>query len=211
MDARPEPIRVILIDDRKTIHEEIGALFSVWEDIELVAQGYNGEEAINLCEQHQPDLILMDIAMPVMNGVVATRAITSRFPGVKVIAMSGIDDSAVVQNMIKAGAIGYMLKEAHPEELASTIRTVISGRSVFSTNLIKPLFNDLRPQQDFGLTIREQQVLALMAQGQTNAQIAFELGISQPTVRFHLNNILEKLEVETRSEALVLAAHKGLI
>lgn len=211
MATLQKTIRVILVDDNEIIHKEISALFATWDHITLIAQGRNGEEAIELCEKHQPDIVLMDISMPLMNGVVATRAIISRQPYIKIIAMSGIDDTNIVHNMIQAGAAGYVLKESNPDELASTIRAVYDGKAVFSSKIMKPLLTAQNQRQDYGLTQRELQVLSLLAQGQTNAQIAHELGISQPTVRFHLNNVLEKLHVETRSEALVLAARQGII
>jgi DNA-binding NarL/FixJ family response regulator len=149
--------------------------------------------------------------MPVMNGILATRTILSSQPSIKIIAMTGLADTDVVQSMLRAGAVGYVLKESEPHELESIIRMVFSGTSVFSAGVMGKLLNPKGSAPDYGLSPREQQVLALIAGGQTNAQIALALGISQPTVRFHFNNILEKLGVETRSEALVLAGRLGLV
>lgn len=210
MTLQPE-IRLILVDDQESIHQQVQALITAWADITLVARGYNGEEAIQLCDEHTPDVLLMDISMPVMNGIIAARSINARQPLIKIVAMSGMDDRDVVKKMIQAGASGYVLKEAHPDELESTIRAIYSGKSVLSADLLKPLIETNHNEQDFGLSPRELQVLSLIAAGQTNAQIAHELGISQPTVRFHFNNILERMDVATRSEALVLAARNGLI
>lgn len=210
MDADSK-IKVLLVDDHQIIQVEIGALLATLDGIELVAQGYDGREAIRLCDEYMPDVVLMDVSMPVMNGIIATRTITARHPTIKVIAMTGLDDSGIVQNMIQAGAVGYLLKESPPEDLASIIRAVHGGGSVFSPSVVSPLLNPSSPKHQVDLTARELQVLSLLAMGQTNGQIALKLGISQPTVRFHLNNILEKLGVETRSEALVLAARLGLV
>ncbi|NWG17315.1 MAG: response regulator transcription factor [Chloroflexi bacterium] len=132
-------IRVILVDDHHTIHLEIGALLRTFEDVELVAQGGNGKEAVLLCDQHQPDIVLMDISMPVMNGIEATRLILERHPQIRVIAMTGLDDAGTVQRMIAAGAAGYLLKEAPPAELASIIHAVYGGNAVFSADVMKPL------------------------------------------------------------------------
>ncbi len=215
MNKHRPKIRVVLVDDNETIHQEVGELLRSFDDVEFIGAGHNGSEAVEICNQLKPDIVLMDISMPVMNGIAATRIISAHHPAIKIIAMSGIDDTGIVEKMIAAGAVGYVLKEAHPEELASTIRTVHSGKSVFSTHFVKPLLDTQQAARvtysDYGLTEREQQVLTLLAQGQTNAQIALQLSISQPTVRFHFNNILEKFHVETRSEALVIAAHNGLI
>lgn len=208
-------IKVALVDDNQTVHQEIGPLLRSFPGIQLVASGYNGHEAIQICEEHQPEIVLMDVSMPIMNGIMATQLIMVNHPAIKIIAMSGIDDTAIVEKMIAAGAAGYVLKEAHPNELESTIRAVHSGKAVFSSNVVKPLLENQQSGKsltvDFGLTDRELQVLTLLGQGQTNVQIAHHLSISQPTVRFHLNNILEKLNVQTRSEALVIATRNGLI
>ncbi len=137
MSTNRNKIRVILVDDHHTIHLEIGALLKSLDDIELVAQGRTGEEAIRLYDQYRPDIVLMDVVMPVLNGVEATKAIVSRHPAAKIIAMTGFSDTSTVQEMLGAGAVGYVLKEAHPEELASVIRAVQSGKAVFSTEVVK--------------------------------------------------------------------------
>lgn len=208
-------IRVILIDDEQTIHLEIGDLLKIMDDIELVASGYDGAEAITLCAQHQPDVVLMDVSMLGMNGIEATRVITSRYPQTRILALTGLDDTRTVQAMLAAGASGYILKEAHPEELASTIRTIHDGKSVFSTEVVKPLFSQApattRQVQDFGLTRREMEILSAMAAGLNNTEVAEKLYISTATVRFHLRNIIEKLGAENRSEALVIAVRYNLI
>jgi two-component system, NarL family, response regulator LiaR len=205
-------IRVILVDDKDTIHQEIGALLSSFDDIELVAHGCTGEEAIALCDQFQPDIVLMDIVMPGLNGIDATEAIIIHHPDTKIIAMTGLNDARAVQEMITAGAVGYVLKETHPEELASILRTVYSGKSVFSKEAVK---NVLAPKPtvysrpDYGLTRREAEILRYLIDGMSNSEIATALTISQATVKFHISNILRKLGVGTRSAAVALATKQG--
>lgn len=215
MNTQENTIQVILVDDHETIHIEVGDLLSALDGIDLIAHGYNGSEAVQLCNKHKPDLVLMDFSMPVMNGIEATRAIVSKYPHIKVIALSGVEDSKVVQEMIGAGASGYILKNAHPEDLASTLRAVHGGQSVFSTDIVKPLLGQSSPPtkspRDYGLTRREMDVLRELGQGLTNKEVANELHISTATVRFHITNIIEKLGAENRTQALMIAAHNQLI
>lgn len=212
MSTNRNKIRVILVDDNSTIHFEIGALLMALDDIDLVAQGYTGEEAVKLCDQHQPDIVLMDIAMPVMNGVDATKIIISRHPKTNIIAMTGSSDASTVQEMITAGAMSYVLKETHPEELASVIRAAHSGKAVFSTEVVKNALNPTaHSPHDYGLTPREIEILGSMVEGRTNPEIAELLMISQATVKFHVSNIFRKLDVKTRSAAIILASKQGLV
>jgi DNA-binding NarL/FixJ family response regulator len=157
----------------------------------------------------------MDISMPIMNGIEATRRILSHRPETRVIALTGADDLKTVQQMIAAGAVGYILKDAHPEEITGIIQSVHNGKSVFSTDAIKPLL-DLTPPaadspDDYGLTRREMQVLQAMGEGLNNGEVAEKLNITTPTVRFHITNIIEKLDAANRTEALIIAARRKLI
>lgn len=218
LDDQQKKIRLILVDDHPTIHEEIGALLQTLEDIELVGQAYNGEEAVRLCASHNPEIVLMDVSMPVMNGLAATKAIHARDASIRVIALSGIDDAQTVQQLIAAGAVGYILKEAHPSEIVNTIRAVHRGTAVFSMNVLKrrldrsEVGSDRSPSaREYALTRREIEVLVAMSRGLNNSQVAAHHNISTSTVRFHLTNIIEKLEAANRSEALVIAARNHLI
>lgn len=209
-------IRIILIDDHDTIHDEIGGLLKTLDEIQLVAQGRNGQEAITLCDQYETDIVLMDISMPVMNGIDATRVIMSRHPEIKVVALSGLRDAQTIQKMIAAGASGYLLKNAHPEELKSTLQAIYGGQFVFSADVIKPLLNQktltpVKSPRDYGLTRREMQILRAMGDGLNNNEVANRLYISTSTVRFHVTNIIKKLGAENRLEALVIAARDHLI
>lgn len=211
----PTTIRVVVIDDQETIHIEIRTLLSALRNIELVAHGYNGEEAVALCGTHHPDVVLMDISMPVMDGISATRIIRAHYPHIRVLALSGSADRGMVHKMIDAGASGYILKEAYPEEIDSTIRTVYSGKSVFSGKVLPPLLDgnatSTYKPEDFALTPREMEVLRAMGAGLKNIEVAQQLYITTATVRFHLANIIQKLGAENRTEALVIAARYGLI
>lgn len=215
MAQEKHTIRVVLIDDNKSIHTEIGGLLRVLDGIRLVAEGYDGQEAIALCQQHRPDVVLMDVAMPVMDGITATRQIKRCCPETRIIALSGIDDTRTVQEMLIAGASGYVLKDAHPEEIESTIHAVYSGQSVISAALVRPLITpalvERQGPESFGLTRREMEVLRAMSDGLNNGEVADKLYISTATVRFHLTNIIEKLGAENRTEALIIAARHGLI
>ncbi|MEO8394465.1 MAG: response regulator transcription factor [Chloroflexota bacterium] len=208
-------IRVILVDDHSTIHREIGALLTTLEGIELVGQGRTGAEAVTLCDEHQPDIVLMDIVMPVLNGIDATKVIMAQRPQTKIIAMSGFDDRESVQAMLAAGAAGYILKTARPEDLANTIRAVYDGNSVLTWEVMQTLLAPpvvvAQPTQDFGLTRRELEILRSMVDGKTNPEIAHLLTVSPSTVKFHTSNILHKLGVETRSAAVALATKQNLV
>ena len=212
MSRSSSKIRVVLVDDHSTIHLEIGALLKSFDDLELVGQGRTGLEAVRLSDEYQPDIILMDMVMPVMNGIDATRLILERHPQIKIIAMSGFDDRDTVQAMLDAGAVGYILKTAHPEDLVNSLRAVYDGQSVLSREVMKTILSRPEsPARDYGLTRRELEILRLMVEGKTNPEIASALTISASTVKFHTSNIFQKLGVESRAAAIVLAAKQNLV
>lgn len=204
-------IRVVLIDDHFQIHNIISALLKQTPEIKLVGQGANGEDALQLCELYQPDLVLMDVVMPVMDGIEATKLLQERFPSVKVLVLSSFQDHASVYTMLQNGAVGYLTKSALSEDLVGTIRTAFQGKMVFSREIVEQLVSPPQPGENFHLTDRELEVLVLLAEGLTNQQSALKLTISQSTLKFHMTNIYKKLGVQTRSEALVLAAKNNLI
>lgn len=207
------PIRIILIDDHSRVHQAIAEMLDFIDDIVLVGQGSNGQEAVSLVAEHRPDLVLMDVIMPVMGGPDATRAIQQSFPGTKVLALSSFQDIDSVRAMLDAGAIGYVLKDGAVDDLADTIRTAHQGKAIFSAEVAQALLqpNDDAPRQTYDLTERELEVLHCLADGLTHGQIADKLVISQSTVRYHSNNILAKMGVQTRSEAVALAVRSGLV
>lgn len=213
--SQTEPIRVVLIDDHPHIHEAVSIVLSGIEDIKLVGQGGTGEEALQLSETLKPDIILMDVVMPGMGGVGATQAIRQWHPQVRILVLSSFQDDETVRAMLRSGADGYILKGSLAHDLADTIRTTCWGKAVFSSEVTQALVGSARPaaapQENFHLTERELEVLILMAQGMNNGEIAAALFISQSTVKFHLNNILLKMKVKTRAEAIVLAAKNNLV
>jgi two-component system, NarL family, response regulator LiaR len=205
-------IRVILVDDHARVHQLVTTALSKSEDITLIAQGATGEEAIQLAEKYQPDLMLMDVVMPVMSGVEATKVIHERFPNVKIMVLSSFQDDESVHAMLQNGATGYILKNAISSDLVNMIRTAHTGVAVFSSEVAQVLIHvNKGVVNNFGLTEREIEVLKLMAMGLNNAEIAQKLVISQSTVKFHINNLIQKMGVETRAEAIVIAAKNNLI
>lgn len=207
------PIRVVLIDDHRHVHQAVTILLETAVDIELVGQGSNGREAITLCQQLQPDLILMDVVMPIMDGVQATRAIREQFPAIKILVLSSFQDHESVHAMMVSGAVGYVTKNALTYELVNTIRTTYRGHVVLSPEAAAQLLHQPPPDTAprFHLTDRELEVLVLMAEGLTMGEIAARLVVSQSTVKFHISNIQTKLGVNTRSEALIVAAKNNLV
>jgi NarL family two-component system response regulator LiaR len=205
------PIRVILIDDHRRVHEAASAILATVADIELVAQGSNGVEAIELCQEHRPDLVLMDVMMPVMDGVAATQAIRQQFPDIRILVLSSFQDHESVHTMLRSGASGYIVKGELTSDLITTIRATHQGQVVLSSQIAGQLWEPTVPRHHFNLTERELEVLGYMAEGLSLEEVARQLTVSRSTVKFHINNIVLKMGVSTRSEALVLAAKNNLI
>jgi NarL family two-component system response regulator LiaR len=210
---RSDAIRVLLIDDNPYFHDAVSTIFSTVDDVLLVGQGSDGGEALRLCEELKPDLVLMDVVMPVMGGIEATELIHQKLPDIKILVLSSVHDDDSVREMLLRGAAGYVLKGSLASDLLSTIRAVHSGKAVFSSEVASALLRTSRDatSPDFGFTRRELGVLRLMAEGLSHKEIAARLIISQSTVKFHIVNILKKMSVETRAEAIALAAKYGLI
>jgi len=206
-------IRIILADDHRRVHQVITEMISYFDDIEILAHASNGAEAVKLCTEYQPDLVLMDILMPGMDGIEATRHILAAQPHTRIIALSSFKDDDTIRTILEAGAVGFILKDAPVEDLANVIRTAYDGQSIISPEIMSKLLKSptQTPADDISLTARELEVLRLFADGRNNPEIGASLNISVSTVKFHINNILEKFEVETRAEALVLAAKHGLV
>ena len=211
-----ETIRLLIVEDHALFREGLRALFSTVEDIELVGEATSGQEAVDLAEEVQSDVILMDIDIPGTNGVQATRAILRKTPSVGVVMVTMLEDDASVFSAMRAGARGYVLKGAQPKELVETIRAVASGQTLFRPAIASRMmrfFNEYGerfeaslPEDSFPeLTPRELEVLELIAEGHKNSQIAEKLVISDKTVRNHITNIFSKLQVADRSQAIIKA------
>jgi len=206
-------IAVMIVDDHTVVRHGIRYSLLAFDDIELVGEAENGDEALRLCSEVQPDVILMDMLMPGMNGVATTRAILERHPHIRVIALTSFQEGSLVEQALQAGAISYMLKDAAIDELADAIRSACSGQSTLAPAAAQALAQETirSPELDFDLTDRQLEVLALIVEGLSNAQIAERLTISLPTARFHVSTILSKLDATNRAEAAALAVKHRLI
>lgn len=212
-----EPIRVFIADDHTLFRDGLRALFSSIEDVELVGEAADGEETVSGVAEIQPDVVLMDIKMPEMNGIEATRRIVSTSPHVGVIVVTMLEDDDSVFAAMRAGARGYVLKGADQEQMLRTIRAVAAGEALFGSDIAERLmnfFSNLKPSAAMEvfpeLTEREREVLELIAQGQNNPEIARNLVISPKTVRNHVSNIFNKLQVADRAQAIIRAREAGL-
>lgn len=209
-----DKIRVVLVDDHSKIHLAMAKLLSTVDDINLVAHASNGKEAIQLVRRHEPDVVLMDVVMPGLSGIVATREILKFAPHIKILALSGFTDNQAIRDMLEAGAIGYVQKTSSSHDLSNTIRTAYEGKSVLSAKVMQTLLNDpqeKQPEIDYGFTRREFEVLRYMTEGKTNPDIAEEMTVSVSTIKFHVRNILQKMSVQTRTEAVRQALDNNLI
>jgi two-component system, NarL family, response regulator LiaR len=208
-----KPIRIILVDDHRVVHQALAEMISFVSDFELVAQGSNGQEAIHLCNEFSPDVVLMDIVMPGIDGIEATRRILTDNPSIKILGLSSFQDDVSVNSMLKSGAVGYVLKNASVDELENIIRTVNEGNAVIDQNLLrKIIYPDIRSEQvTANLTSRELEILKMISGGMSYNQVADCLTITLSTVKFHVRNILLKLNADTRNEAILIAAKSGII
>ena len=208
----PKRIRVIIVDDHAVVRGGLRLFLLAFEDLELVGEAGSGEQALRLCEQAQPDVVLMDLAMPGMNGVQATQKIRKDHPQIQVIALTSFDEENLVQGALEAGAISYLLKNVSASELAAAVRAAHAGRPTLAPEATRALSESTRPSRlGYDLTDREREVLAVMVDGMSNAEIAKSLAISQSTVKFHVSSILAKLGVSSRSEAVSLALQNHLV
>jgi NarL family two-component system response regulator LiaR len=208
-----QPIRVMLVDDHTMVRWGLATFLMVFNDFKLVGEAENGRTAIQLCAEVLPDVVLMDMAMPDMDGVTATRLIHQQFPQVRVIALTSFKEGRLIRDALEAGAIGYMLKDASADELAQAIRAAHAGRATLSPEATQALVHAASqpPAPGFDLTERERVVLALMVEGLNNTQIAGRLTVGLSTVKSHVSNILSKLGVASRTEAVTLALRNHLV
>ena len=207
------PIRVLLVDDHTMVRRGLATFLQVFDDLELAGEAADGEAAIQLCARILPDVILMDIVMPDIDGVTATRVIRQRFPTVQVIALTSFKEEGLVQSALQAGAIGYLLKDVTADELAQAIRAAHAGRATLSPAAVQAMVHAATqpPTPGHDLTERERAVLALMVEGLNNTEIAEKLVVSPSTIKSHVSHILGKLGVASRTEAVALAVRHQLI
>jgi NarL family two-component system response regulator LiaR len=195
------------------VRRGLATFLKVYDDLELVGEAADGPTAVQLCATLLPDVVLMDLVMPEMDGVATTRAIRQNFPTVQVIALTSFKEEKLVQNALQAGAIGYLLKDVSAETLAGAIREAHAGRTTFSPQAAQALIQAATrpPTPGHDLTEREHDVLALMIKGLNNNEIAERLSVGPSTIKSHVSHILAKLNVDGRTEAVVLAVRHGLV
>jgi len=211
--SETDPIRVITVDDHEVVRGGIKFTLLTTDDIELVGEAHDGEEALRLCQQVQPDVVLMDLMMPGMDGVATTQAIRERCPEVQILVLTSFHDEDLVPRAMQAGAIGYLLKGVPNQQLVDAIRAAHAGQPTLAKEAIADLVQAAAPSPKLGddLNKREREVLALLAQGLSNKEIAERLFVSVATVKYHVRVLLSKLGASTRAEAVALAWQHDLI
>ncbi len=208
-----EKIKILIADDHSVVRSGLGAFLQVYDDLELIGEAANGKEALAACAVKRPDVVLMDIVMPEMDGAKATQAIRESFPDIQVIVLTSFKEDNLIEDALKAGAIGYLLKNISADELAAAIRNAHIGRPTLAPEatqaLMKASARRNAPQAE--LTAREKEVLVMMIEGLSNPVIARKLIVSRSTVKFHVSSILAKLSVSSRTEAVAKAIQKKLV
>jgi NarL family two-component system response regulator LiaR len=211
--SETEPIRVIAVDDHEVVRGGIKYALLDYDDIELVGEARDGESAVRLCEQARPDVVLMDLMMPGMDGVETTKAMREQCPQVQILVLSSFYDEDLVPRAMQAGAIGYLLKGVSNQELVEAIRAAHAGQSILAKEAMAALVQAAAPSPKLGddLNEREREVLALLAQGLSNKEIAERLFLSLATVKYHVRLLLSKLGASSRAEAVALAWQHNLL
>jgi NarL family two-component system response regulator LiaR len=212
-EAGETRIRVVIVDDHVLVRSGIEVVLGMFDDIELVGQAGDGEEAVRLCDELRPDVVLMDLVMPGTSGVEATRRVVASCPETRVVALTSFTDEDMIGETLRAGAIGYLMKNVSADQLAAAVRSAHAGRSTLAPEAADALVRAVSapPAGGDSLTAREQQVLKLMADGLTNADIAERLVIGVATVKTHVSSVMSKLGVSTRTEATATAIRRGLV
>jgi DNA-binding NarL/FixJ family response regulator len=209
-------VRIAIVDDQRLFVDGLARILSIQRDMEVVGRAHTGEEAVELCLREDPDVVLMDLSMPGMGGISATRSILGLLPRTQVLILTVHTDDLNLFQAIKAGAQGYILKDCTPDELASAIKAVYAGSTVMSPYIAKKTmttFEGIRSKTELtpSLTERELEVIQALAQGKSNKEIARGLEISEKTVRNHASNIYKKLHIFDRTQAVIYAVRRGLV
>jgi NarL family two-component system response regulator LiaR len=207
------PIRILLVDDHAVVRSGLSKFLLVNKDMQLVAEASDGAEAIQMAGLHKPDVVLMDLMMPGLDGITATREIHQKYPPIKIIALTSFSEQNMVQGALQAGAIGYLQKNVTASELANAIRSAHAGRMTLSPEATQALAQSVTQSHLPGneLTERERDVLRCMVEGLNNNEIAEKLVVSLGTVKFHISNIFQKLGVDSRVEAVKMAIEQKMV
>lgn len=205
-------IRILIVDDHSVVRQGLRMFLGLDPELEVVGEAADGAEALHLARQLRPDVVLMDLLMPVMDGITATAAIRKELPDTEVLALTSVLEDASVVSAVRAGAIGYLLKDTQADELCKAIKSAAAGQVQLTPRAAARLMQAVSaPESPVDLTERETEVLRLMARGQSNKQIAHSLHISEKTVKTHVSNILSKLGVQSRTQATLYAIRVGLV
>jgi NarL family two-component system response regulator LiaR len=208
-----ESTRVLIVDDHAMVRSGLAAFLSVADDLELVGDADSGPQALQMIGERRPDVVLMDLVMPGMDGVATTRAVRERFPDVRVIALTSFPEDKLLQDVLEAGALSYLLKNVSADELGRAIRAARVGQPTLAPEAAQALITRVTAPKSPGhdLSPREREVLGLMVQGLNNPDIAERLVVGRSTVKFHVSSILGKLGVQSRTEAVALAVQRHLV
>ena len=211
--SEPHRIRVLIVDDHTVVRTGLKFFVQAFDDMELAGEAASGEQAVHMCSQVGPDVVLMDLIMPGMDGISAIHAIRGSCHGIQVIALTSFGEEELVRRALEAGAIGYLLKNVSADDLAEAIRAAYAGRPTLAPEATQALIQATTqpPGPGHDLTPREREVLALMAEGRSNPEIAEQLVIGLSTAKFHVSSILAKLRVDSRGEAIALALQHNLV
>jgi DNA-binding NarL/FixJ family response regulator len=206
------PIRILLVDDHSVVRQGLRMFLGLDPELEVIGEAQDGAEALRMARELKPDVVLMDLLMPVMDGITATTAIRRELPDVEVLALTSVLEDASVVGAVRAGAIGYLLKDTQADELCRAIKAAAAGQVQLSPKAAARLMREVRaPESPEALTERETEVLRLLAQGQSNKEIAQTLSIGEKTVKTHVSNVLGKLGVQSRTQAALYAVRIGLV
>jgi two-component system, NarL family, response regulator LiaR len=207
-----EKIRLLLVDDHVVVRQGLRMVLALEPDLEIIGEANNGSEALSLIKKLGPQVVLMDLLMPVMDGVSAIRAIKKDYPDIEVVALTSVLEDRLVIDAVEAGAAGYLLKESGPEELIEAIRAAAKGEVRLHPKAQKRLIKEVRtPEMRESLTERETETLRLIAKGLSNKEIAESLSVSEVTVKTHVSSILSKLNLQSRTQAALFALKEGLV
>ena len=210
---KAEKIKVLIVDDHDMVRKGLIVLLENFEDFEIVGDAASGEMGVRLCQQRQPDVVLMDLVMPGMNGIATTQAIRQNYPDIQVIALTSFNEENTVQEALKAGAISYLMKNVSVDELATAVRKAYVGQSTLAPEAAQVLISATTrpPAVGHDLTEREREILGLMIKGLNNREIAEHLIISSSTVKNHVSNILSKLGTTSRTQAVAMAVENKIV